>query len=72
MCGILGGSNPKWDYQKGISCMKHRGPDGMKVCPLEDFTLAFARLAIMDLSDNGMQPMFSEDYRIGIVFKGEI
>ncbi len=72
MCGILGGSNPKWDYQKGISCMKHRGPDGMKVCPLEDFTLAFARLAIMDLSDNGMQPMFSEDYRIGIVFNGEI
>lgn len=29
MCGILGGNNPKWNYEKGIECMKHRGPDGI-------------------------------------------
>ncbi len=72
MCGILGGNHPGWDYHKGIECMRHRGPDGMRVSPLEDFTLAFARLAIMDLSDNGMQPMFSADNKVGIVFNGEI
>lgn len=72
MCGILGGNNPKWDYKGGIECMRHRGPDGMKICNLQDFTLAFARLAIIDLSENGMQPMFTEDRQVGIVFNGEI
>lgn len=72
MCGILGGNNPVWDYNKGIQCMEHRGPDGMKITHLEDFALAFDRLSIMDLSENGMQPMFSEDKQVGIVFNGEI
>ncbi len=72
MCGILGGNHPKWDYQNGIKCMQHRGPDGIRITPMEGFTLAFARLAIMDLSDNGMQPMFSGDGQVGIVFNGEI
>lgn len=72
MCGILGGNNVRWNYEKGIKCMRHRGPDGIKITPLKDFTLAFARLAIMDLSVNGMQPMFSQDGKVGIVFNGEI
>ena len=72
MCGILGGNNIKWNYNEGIECMRHRGPDGMKICNLQDFTLAFARLSIIDLSENGMQPMFTKDARVGIVFNGEI
>lgn len=72
MCGILGGSNAEWNYKKGIECMSHRGPDGIRVVPMEDFTLAFARLAIIDLSENAMQPMFSYDNQVGIVFNGEI
>lgn len=72
MCGILGGNNPQWNYEKGIECMKHRGPDGTRVIPRENFTLAFTRLAIMDLSIQGMQPMFSDDGQVGIVFNGEI
>ena len=72
MCGILGGNNPKWNYNRGIECMRHRGPDGMKICNLQDFTLAFTRLAIIDLSENGMQPMFTKDEQVGIVFNGEI
>lgn len=72
MCGILGGNNSKWNYKKGIQCMAHRGPDGIQICSDCDFTLAFARLAIMDLSPNGMQPMFSEDGQVGLVFNGEI
>ncbi len=72
MCGILGGNNPHWNYQKGIECMEHRGPDGMRISQVQDFTLAFTRLSIMDLSENGMQPMFSYDNQVGIVFNGEI
>lgn len=72
MCGILGGNNVEWNYKKGIECMAHRGPDGIRIVPLEDFTLAFARLAIIDLSENAMQPMFSYDNQVGIVFNGEI
>ncbi|MDE6970590.1 MAG: hypothetical protein K2P69_12655, partial [Eubacterium sp.] len=72
MCAILGGSHSKWDYKKAITDMKHRGPDGVKICPSEDFTLAFARLAVVDLSDHGMQPMFSADHQVGIVYNGEI
>lgn len=72
MCAILGGNNLAWNYQAGIECMRHRGPDGMRVYVLENFALAFARLSIMDLSENGMQPMFSEDGKVGIVFNGEI
>ena len=52
--------------------MRHRGPDGIRVSRMPDFTLAFARLAIMDLSEQGMQPMFSCDNQVGIVFNGEI
>lgn len=72
MCGILGGNHSQWDYKNGIECMAHRGPDGTRVSSLDDFTLAFARLAIIDLSSNGMQPMFSYDNQVGIVFNGEI
>ncbi len=72
MCAILGGNNTKWDYENGINCMAHRGPDGVRIKFLQNFTLAFARLAVMDLSDNGMQPMFSADGQVGIVFNGEI
>lgn len=72
MCGILGGNNPNWSYRTGIGRMRHRGPDGIKISSLENFTLAFARLAIMDLSENGMQPMFSDNGQVGIVFNGEI
>lgn len=72
MCGILGGNNSKWNYEEGIQAMRHRGPDGQKVVRKNNFTLAFARLSIIDLSDNGMQPMFSQDGQVGIVFNGEI
>lgn len=72
MCGILGGNNPKWDYVAGITSMKHRGPDDHKITYYSDFTLAFARLSIIDLSKRAMQPMESEDGQIHIVFNGEI
>lgn len=72
MCAILGGNNKKWDFYKGISAMSHRGPDGSRVENFGDVVFAFARLAIVDLSDNGMQPMYTSDRHVAIVFNGEI
>lgn len=72
MCGILGGDHPKWDYEKGIRSMQHRGPDGTRTVSMGNVTLAFARLAVMDLSEQAMQPMFSEDRQVCLVFNGEI
>ena len=72
MCAILGGNNPNWDYENGIKIMSHRGPDGIRIHALGDFTVAFARLAVMDLTSQGMQPMFSQDNQVCIVFNGEI
>ncbi|MCD7726287.1 MAG: asparagine synthase (glutamine-hydrolyzing) [Clostridiales bacterium] len=72
MCGILGGNNKEWNYQSAITCMTHRGPDGQKICGFYDFIFAFARLAVVDLSKEAMQPMNSEDGRYAIIFNGEI
>ena len=72
MCGILGGNVKKWDYQKGIEAIKHRGPDNQKIMEFNLCTLAFARLSIMDLSDRAMQPLVSADNNVVILFNGEI
>lgn len=72
MCGILGGNNPNWDYEKGIEAMKHRGPDNKQINRTLEFTLAFTRLSIIDLSENAMQPMFTKNGQVGLVFNGEI
>ncbi len=72
MCGILGGNNSVWDYKKGIESMYHRGPDGIKIDHLGDFVLAFSRLAVIDLTMQGMQPMFSYDNQVAVTFNGEI
>lgn len=53
MCGILGGNCKEWDYKKGILSMRHRGPDGQRIVQFSQFTLGFARLAILDLTDKG-------------------
>ena len=72
MCGIMGGNIKEWNYQKGIERIRHRGPDGRKVLQFEECTLAFTRLAIMDLSDRAMQPLESPDGNVVLLFNGEI
>jgi asparagine synthase (glutamine-hydrolysing) len=54
--------------------MVFRGPDGAGLWISGDARvgLAHRRLAIIDLSDNGLQPMASEDGGLQIVFNGEI
>ena len=54
--------------------MKRRGPDGSGIWIGDDgrIGLAHRRLAIIDLSDNGLQPMQTDDGRFVISFNGEI
>jgi asparagine synthase (glutamine-hydrolysing) len=79
MCGIAGHAAalivaPLAD--EVLAALRHRGPDAQRTerCSKGDVTadLAFARLAIVDLSDAGQQPMSSEDGRLTMVFNGEI
>jgi asparagine synthase (glutamine-hydrolysing) len=54
--------------------MISRGPDGAGEWynPERNVGLGHRRLAIIDLSEKGSQPMISEDGRIAITFNGEI
>jgi asparagine synthase (glutamine-hydrolysing) len=54
--------------------MIHRGPDdaGDWIRPRGDLGLAHRRLAIVDTSDAGHQPMANEDGSVQVVFGGEI
>lgn len=78
MCGIAGFCNFKGDWQKNIErmCdkMYHRGPDAAGVWTSDDHrvVLGHRRLAIVDLSPAGAQPMVSRDERYVIAYNGEI
>jgi asparagine synthase (glutamine-hydrolysing) len=79
MCGFAGHTGPRALSVLGedvLDALRHRGPDAQRTerCAQEDVIadFAFARLAIVDLSDAGQQPMSSEDARLTMVFNGEI
>ena len=75
MCGIFGVVHQKIDREKAIDCtnkIKHRGPDGEGVWQEEGTTLGHRRLAILDLTNKGSQPMPYADGRYMLVFNGEI
>src|SRR5437660_12859451 len=57
-----------------IAPIVHRGPDDSGVWTDEEagVALGFRRLAIIDLSANGHQPMWSPSRRFVIVFNGEV
>jgi len=50
----------------------HRGPDQEGIFCCDGMSLAHRRLSIIDLSENGRQPMFNEDQSVCLVFNGEI
>lgn len=79
MCGIAGVLSPEKNVspevlKKMAASLAHRGPDGEAVWTNADGAVGFAhrRLSILDLSDDGRQPMHSADSRFTIVFNGEI
>jgi asparagine synthase (glutamine-hydrolysing) len=79
MCGIAGIlSSEREALGTNIAAMTrslfHRGPDadGIFVDPEAGVALGHRRLAILDLSERGAQPMHSACGRFVIVFNGEI
>ena len=81
MCGISGYflernsyKNFEPDLKKSLELISHRGPDYKDICLSnnDNLGLAHSRLSIIDISQNGHQPMHSADNRLTIVFNGEI
>lgn len=52
--------------------LAHRGPDDARVWRVESAALAFRRLAIIDPTEAGAQPMCSSDGRLILVYNGEL
>ncbi|RMF34200.1 MAG: asparagine synthetase B, partial [Chlorobiota bacterium] len=82
MCGIVGiveyaAQQPRISdelLERMSATIAHRGPDdaGTWVAPSRRCGFGFRRLAIIDLSAAGHQPMSTPDGRLTIVFNGEI
>lgn len=82
MCGIAGLWSPKGlsedELRRSVGAMTdviaHRGPDGggTWVDPGAGIGLGHRRLAVIELSDAGAQPMVSNSGRYAITFNGEI
>ncbi|MGA8220801.1 MAG: asparagine synthase (glutamine-hydrolyzing) [Candidatus Acidiferrales bacterium] len=77
MCGIagvvVGNSTLRFlsAAQQMTTALLHRGPDSHSVQDLGRCLLANTRLAIVDLSDRGRQPMTNEDSTVWITYNGE-
>lgn len=77
MCGIAGiiahnAKNYQQELHKMTDTIAHRGPDAMHSEFYENAALGHRRLSIIDLSENGKQPMFSNTKNECIVLNGEI
>jgi asparagine synthase (glutamine-hydrolysing) len=81
MCGICGvlSFNGSFSVEQSVveqmtELLSHRGPDdgGLWVGGDDRVALGHRRLAIVDLSPQGRQPMTNEDGRLWITFNGEI
>jgi asparagine synthase (glutamine-hydrolysing) len=81
MCGIAGilthhsdRENLEILIQRMQKALQHRGPDdrGIFIAPDRQAAIAHTRLAILDLSAAGHQPMSTPDGRYWITFNGEI
>jgi len=78
MCGIVGIYQSKGFHGdtglllKAAEMLKKRGPDDTGAWNDEYIGMGHRRLAILDLTETGHQPMISDDGRYVIVFNGEI
>ncbi|MCU0699262.1 MAG: asparagine synthase (glutamine-hydrolyzing) [Myxococcaceae bacterium] len=78
MCGITGviyrdGRRPPPELiRKMANTIAHRGPDGEGVHVFDGGGLGHRRLAILDLTPDGAQPMAAANGTVWVVFNGEI
>jgi len=78
MCGLAGrfhaaalAPDPGW-ASRADELLRHRGPDGAGRYADPHCELVHRRLALIDLSPRGAQPMTNEDGSIQVVYNGEI
>ncbi len=78
MCGLAGRfaaaglkPDPGW-RQRASRLLVHRGPDGDGDYADEHCELVHRRLALIDLTPTGAQPMTNEDGSVLVVYNGEI
>lgn len=77
MCGISGvvakrrGLHPLTEVQRMNATIRHRGPDGEGYFEKETIALGHRRLAILDLTEHGAQPM-ERGGRYWITYNGEV
>jgi asparagine synthase (glutamine-hydrolysing) len=78
MCGIAGildlRAEPvaEVDVEPMVAALAHRGPDDRGVVARGPVGLGNTRLAIIDVSEAGHQPMTSDDGRYVLVYNGEL
>src|SRR5271170_1120275 len=77
MCGIAGvvtessAERFRAAAERMAEAMHHRGPDSYGIAPLGECLLVNARLAIVDLSERGRQPMSNAAGTVWITYNGE-
>lgn len=76
MCGFLGEIATqlieKNSFQTLLDLSINRGPDQQGYWKEEPCQLGFNRLSILDLSENGKQPLLSPNGKFAMVFNGEV
>ena len=74
MCGIVGyvGDVDKSKIAKMLQATAHRGPDDSGMYINGNVGLGNNRLAVIDLSSKGHQPMFDNEKTVCIVYNGEM
>jgi len=72
ICGVVDIGRPAAcrEVETMLEALAHRGPDGRGVFADQDVCLGHLRLAILDLSDAGLQPMQRDELQL--VHNGEI
>ena len=78
MCGFAGRfhvvelpPDPEWG-RRADALLAHRGPDGNGYWVDGNCELVHRRLALIDLTETGAQPMANEDGSVLVVYNGEI
>lgn len=75
MCGIVGWLGDKINVNtcaEMLTRLTHRGPDGAGEWSADGVWLGHRRLAVLDLTPEGRQPMVSSSKRLVLTYNGEV